>query len=453
MVFLRHRCELRRSSRQNPLATKRRAELLLRATPSSISHNPAILTTQIPFDERRPHHPPKTQTRHSSSSHRRIGADRHRAWLIGNEGEGVKAISAVLNITRLHTAKGSIAAWGRGLVVARAWTRVRKIKDSSGDRRSAKVLLSENRQHVRWMANEAVKYRAMAALCYFGVALLGFSEHIHLLNPAQSHSDNPSITRAQRLNLIPTNKPAIEALLRIITPLAKSSCSLAAVHGLRECMECLGGVGYCENDDAADAALPTDHDAAATGEQSLEPQPGILNLARLYRDTSVNPIWEGTASVLAEDLLRALGIGARSKHAAAVAQPTKVLEQTIGSWLQNAVFASDTMTAVFKDEVQIVKQMYAKLETMLRTKSEEQLLWQGRAVVKIFTDLICAVLLMADAVSDGDEVAVAVARRWVKMAAGTDGESEDENWREEVKMDQRIFLGDGEGVAVRSWKL
>ena len=69
------------------------------------------------------------------------------------------------------------------------------------------------------------------------------------------------------------------ALARLLTPVAKSMCSKAAIAGLQECMESLGGVGYLEDE-------------------------GELNIARLFRDVNVQSIWEGTADVMATDVVR-----------------------------------------------------------------------------------------------------------------------------------------------------
>jgi hypothetical protein len=77
---------------------------------------------------------------------------------------------------------------------------------------------------------------------------------------------------------------AERALLRALTPLAKLTTAKQAVAIASEAIECFGGAGYVE-----DTGLP-----------------------RLLRDAQVLPIWEGTTSVLALDLLRALATdGAR----------------------------------------------------------------------------------------------------------------------------------------------
>jgi hypothetical protein len=70
--------------------------------------------------------------------------------------------------------------------------------------------------------------------------------------------------------------------LRGLTPIAKLATARWAIAGVTEAMECVGGVGYCE-----DSTIPA-----------------------LVRNTHVLPIWEGTTNVLALDFLRAARAGA-----------------------------------------------------------------------------------------------------------------------------------------------
>ncbi|KAL6868686.1 hypothetical protein ACO1O0_000002 [Amphichorda felina] len=187
-----------------------------------------------------------------------------RGWLIGQEGKGVKEISTILNTTRLWTAIGSVAGWARGLAVARAFARVRTVRGK---------LLVDNAQHVRWMADETVKLHAAAHFAFLGAALNGIAE------------SGPAVNKGTVAEgFLPSTHAEAQLLLRALTPVMKAQCSVASVHGLRACMESLGGVGYCENNGDG----------------------GIFNLARLYRDVNVNPIWEGTVSVMSEDVVRVL---------------------------------------------------------------------------------------------------------------------------------------------------
>jgi alkylation response protein AidB-like acyl-CoA dehydrogenase len=104
--------------------------------------------------------------------------------------------------------------------------------------------------HRAWIARIAAEYEAMTALGFRAAVLLGEVEH---------GGGNPE-------------------LLRLVTPLAKLSCARQGVWAVSELIESFGGAGYVE-----DTGLP-----------------------RLLRNVHVHCIWEGTTSVMALDVLRAL---------------------------------------------------------------------------------------------------------------------------------------------------
>jgi putative acyl-CoA dehydrogenase len=79
--------------------------------------------------------------------------------------------------------------------------------------------------------------------------------------------------------------PTEAAFARVATPVAKYWVTKRCSEVVREAMECLGGNGYVES-----SILP-----------------------RLYRESPVNAIWEGSGNVIALDVVRAL---ARTPHAA-----------------------------------------------------------------------------------------------------------------------------------------
>ncbi|KIV91746.1 hypothetical protein PV10_06253 [Exophiala mesophila] len=322
-----------------------------------------------------------------------------RAYLIGTQGQGIKEISSILNITRLHTAGGGTGTLARALAVSRAYTQVRKVKGT---------FLSENPQHLAWMAGETVKYHANAHLLFLGVALLGASEQSQ---PAVA-SNTPSAT------IIPQDATAVANLLRLLTPVAKAQCSLNAVSGVRACMESLGGVGYCENNEDG----------------------GVMNLARLLRDTTVNPIWEGTTSVMAEDVLRVVK-NPRVKN-------KNVLDDVLGTWLRTVLAA--VSSDLFKIELDIVQTRYRALNELVRDTDSVQLHWRGREVLDHIEAVVSAALLMFDATLDQDEIAVAVARRYVKsIALPRHKLYSDRNFdfAAEVRLDRLIFLGRSSSAA------
>ncbi|KAJ4293500.1 hypothetical protein N0V90_008783 [Kalmusia sp. IMI 367209] len=292
-----------------------------------------------------------------------------RGWLIGTEGQGIKEISSILNITRLYTGAGSTGGWGRGLAVCRAYSKVRKVRGG---------LLQDNPAHLRWMANETVKYYGAAHFAFFNVALQGAAE--------QEWEKMVANTKASRL--IPRDGSTQMALQRLLTPVMKAQVSVAAVHGLRECMECLGGVGYCENNEDG----------------------GLMNIAKVYRDTLVNPIWEGTVNVMAEDVVRVLldkRIGGGN-----------VLESVFAPWARGVL---SNCTVNFEEETALLKVKLQGLLALTRGLLKEDLLYRGREILEHIDTIVCGCLLIYDATVNKDSIGTEIAKRWVISKALGEG--------------------------------
>ncbi|HEX2295759.1 MAG TPA: acyl-CoA dehydrogenase family protein [Actinomycetota bacterium] len=167
------------------------------------------------------------------------------AWPVGEpDGGGLRRIATMLNLTRIHNALHAAGALARGLAWARAFAEVREV----GGRPLAALPA-----HRSTLADLAVDHAAALALVLKCCELTGRVEH------GTATSDE-------------------ERMLRGLTPVTKLATARWAVAGVTEAMECLGGVGYCE-----DSGLPA-----------------------LVRNTHVMPIWEGTTNVLALDLRRAI---------------------------------------------------------------------------------------------------------------------------------------------------
>ncbi|MGH9887321.1 MAG: acyl-CoA dehydrogenase family protein, partial [bacterium] len=158
-------------------------------------------------------------------------------------GGGVKKITPLLNITRLHNAISSCATMARLLQLLRDYARRRVV---FGEPLAAKPL------HRATLAGLHVEYEAALALSLECARLLGRQEA-------------GEATEQER------------ACLRLITPLAKLSTARQAVAVASEALEGFGGAGYVE-----DTGLPV-----------------------FLRDAQVLPIWEGTTNVLSLDVLRA----------------------------------------------------------------------------------------------------------------------------------------------------
>lgn len=192
--------------------------------------------------------------------------DDMRAWRIGMPGQRTKEISAILNITRIHTAMTGLGYWGRGLAIRRSFARVKKV---AGGRR-----LRDMEAYVRMMAANEVNYRARMMLCFSAVSLMGRIEH--------PGSAGRTTSGGAANNVLQPQQEVATHLFRPLTPLAKVVCSKDCVAGLQECMESLGGVGFLENEDQE------------------------INIAQLFRDANVLPIREGTTEVLGSDVVRVL---------------------------------------------------------------------------------------------------------------------------------------------------
>jgi alkylation response protein AidB-like acyl-CoA dehydrogenase len=313
-----------------------------------------------------------------------------RGWLIGTEGQGVKEISAILNITRLHTAGSSVANWGRGLAICRAYSKVRKVRGG---------LLQDNPAHLTWMAEETVKYWAEAHFTYLGVALQG----------ALEQEWNEMVANTKAAQLIPNDKIMVAVLLRLLLPAMKAQVSVASVHGLRQCMECLGGVGYCENNEDG----------------------GLMNIAKIYRDNLVNPIWEGTVSVMAEDVVRVL----TDKRLGG----GDILRNVFAPWIQDVL---RKCVPAFRDEVLTVEERLQTLNDLVYNAQKKELLYRGREILEHLEVIASSTVLMYDAQTSPCPVAREIAVRWIRMTALLPQKHKrSQDWKVLSSMDKRIFLG------------
>ncbi|KAF4590168.1 hypothetical protein EYR40_009433 [Pleurotus pulmonarius] len=167
------------------------------------------------------------------------------AYLIGNQNQGVKQITPVLNITRLYSATGTVGGLRKCLSIATAYARVRAIHQGT-------QLLQDNPLHVAGLASINLVYRALAHLSFGAVRLLGKSEC--------------GVATQDELNR-----------LKMLTPTAKAFVAENAATAMEDAMACLGGAGYMEEN----------------------------GFGRQIRDALVEKIWEGTTNILALDIVRA----------------------------------------------------------------------------------------------------------------------------------------------------
>lgn len=166
------------------------------------------------------------------------------AHLIGGEGDGVRKIAAMFNVTRVYNAVAAVAGMRRAIALARDYA-TRRIAFGKP--------LSAHPLHAETLAMLEMEWRAGFLLAFHVAELLG----------------------RQECN---TATPEDLARLRLLIPVAKLFTAKQAVAVASEALECFGGAGYIE-----DTGLP-----------------------RLLRDAQVLSIWEGTTNVLSLDVLRAM---------------------------------------------------------------------------------------------------------------------------------------------------
>jgi alkylation response protein AidB-like acyl-CoA dehydrogenase len=166
------------------------------------------------------------------------------AELVGDTAHGVRAITPVLQVTRLWNAFGSLSTMARCLALARDYARRREVFGKP---------LIEQPLFADALAGWEAEFEAAFHLAMEVALLLGRVE-----SGAGDARD--------------------AALQRLLTPLAKQWICKLGVRIASETVEAFGGIGYLE-----DSGIPL-----------------------LLRDAQVFPIWEGSGNVQALDFLRAL---------------------------------------------------------------------------------------------------------------------------------------------------
>ena len=164
------------------------------------------------------------------------------AWLVGEEGRGIVTILEMVALTRLDCMIGSAAGMRQALVQALHHTR---------QRRAFGNLLSEQPLMRNVLADLALESEAAMALAM----------------------------RVARAVDAAARDPQEAAFARVATAIGKYWVCKRTPAFVNEAQECLGGIGYVEEN-----ILP-----------------------RLYRQAPLNAIWEGSGNVQCLDVLRAFG--------------------------------------------------------------------------------------------------------------------------------------------------
>lgn len=300
----------------------------------------------------------------------------------------------VLNVARLHNGMTAIGLWGRGLGVVRAFIKTRIV---------GRRPLWKRTTFIRSVARLHTEYRANVLYTMFVAALLGVTEQ----EPVARFEDRPLTDNC--LGQAPglQSKAMAGHLFRLLTPALKGHCSKTAISGLQECMECMGGVGYLENEDMQ------------------------YNIARLYRDANVMPIWEGTTDMMADDSILRVLFG-KTKEEVCTS-----LEEWVLSIL-TTVRKQDR----FLTHATVIEDWWTQFRKMVMEASREEAELKSRAAMDRLVEIVQGLLLLYDAQSDGDSTAALVADAWFaeKIPGATLAQQE---WRRQVTSDLEIVFGPG----------
>ncbi len=163
------------------------------------------------------------------------------AELIGQEGEGFKLMTEMINLSRLYNSVAAIAAHRRAII--EAWQHL-AFRSLFGKDALNHALIQEDFYYLgaEWLADFAITFKA--------VELLDLADH------GNEHA---------------------QSLCRILIPICKYITADNAFKGIQKSMELMGGIAYIE-----DNTLP-----------------------RLMRDALVLPIWEGAGNIMFLDMYRA----------------------------------------------------------------------------------------------------------------------------------------------------
>jgi len=164
------------------------------------------------------------------------------AELIGEANQGVKVISTILNITRIHNAVNAVGIMRRAIAIARDYCHRRQVFGK---------LLADQSLHLATIADLEIEFRSALHFVYDVIVMQG------------------------KIECGVSNKKE-ETVFRIVTPLLKLYTGKQAIAVTSECIESLGGTGYMEDTD----------------------------MPRLFRDAQILSIWEGTTNVLSLDVWR-----------------------------------------------------------------------------------------------------------------------------------------------------
>jgi putative acyl-CoA dehydrogenase len=167
-----------------------------------------------------------------------------KARLVGQKGKGVRTIATLFNVTRIYNTVSAASYMRRAFSLCKVYSEQR---EAFGKKIGKHLLYQKSLRELE------IAYQSSTLLTMYLTRLLG--------------KEDCGISNSNE-----------EALLRILTPVAKLYTAKEAIKSASEHIEMFGGLGYLE-----DSHIPV-----------------------MLRNAQVLSIWEGTTNVLSLDMLRAM---------------------------------------------------------------------------------------------------------------------------------------------------
>ncbi|WP_340099788.1 acyl-CoA dehydrogenase family protein [Salinibaculum salinum] len=269
-------------------------------------------------------------------------------YLVGEEGNGFRQMTEMLNYERLTNATGAVGVMGRALLEAKVHAANRAV---FGETIQEYPLLRRD------LVEMTVDYEAAAAFAFESAKWYDRRERAERGSAINSSGGEP------RERQYPDDE-GLDAykLMRLLVPIAKYRTGEMVVDTCSYAMEVLGGNGYVRD--------------------------RITH--RLLRDAQVLPIWEGTSNILSLDVLRALD--REDAHEALFPLVTNHLDAAEHSALEAL---ADTVEAAFHD-----------LQTALATLAGEDTdyaQYHAKRLADLIFDVVSGAILVAEAQHQLDE--------------------------------------------------
>jgi acyl-CoA dehydrogenase len=210
------------------------------------------------------------------------------ATLVGQEFQGFKIMTEMINLSRVYNAVAAISCSRRALVEAFQFL---SFRTSFGQNALDHVLIRK-------------KLNELASIQTAGFYVTMFC--------------------IQQMDLADNGDEKAASLLRILTPMTKKWTAEKGVYIVRESMELMGGMGYIE-----DGIMP-----------------------KLMRDMMVLPIWEGAGNIMTLDMIRAAiksnGIHAMAELIEKVTTLNKSIDML---WQKLKIQISEQLLALHEEQV------------------------------------------------------------------------------------------------------